>query len=202
MTEEKIQSLKKRMNDIGCVFEFLVLVPEADARIDEINHRQILNELYKQIAAEELIKHEKVKNQFHGAIFKPFEYSWNLHKAKPKLLSHADIQKLIHPYITRNHGMPLALYNAFCNTPHGINYTKVEPELEALFLEWIGILGLEDDETVQVFNWVDDLNLGKIDNHSWSNYFDAGLEWWGAWCLTIWNPRRRTLSALVASTTD
>ena len=32
--------------------------------------------------------------------------------------------------------------------------------------------------------------------------FNAGLEWWGIWCLTIHHPRRQTVAALAASATD
>ncbi|WP_167659284.1 hypothetical protein [Pseudomonas fluorescens] len=34
------------------------------------------------------------------------------------------------------------------------------------------------------------------------DYFDDGPEWWGVWCLSIWNPKRGTLAVLAASTTD
>ena len=37
---------------------------------------------------------------------------------------------------------------------------------------------------------------------TWSAYFEDGKEWWGIWCFTVWNPRRGTLAAVMASTTD
>ncbi|MOA62241.1 hypothetical protein D3C78_1875990 [compost metagenome] len=58
-------------------------------------------------------------------------------------------------------------------------------------------------------SWVDNFNLNwtASDEYDparepWSDYFDDGLEWWGVWCLSIWNPKRRTLAVLAASTTD
>ena len=39
-------------------------------------------------------------------------------------------------------------------------------------------------------------------NDGWSNYFDAGKEWWGTFCWTIEIPRRNRIVFAAASTTD
>ncbi|MEZ4234050.1 MAG: hypothetical protein R3B89_33055 [Polyangiaceae bacterium] len=36
----------------------------------------------------------------------------------------------------------------------------------------------------------------------WSNYFDAGREWWGTYCWTIEDPKRQWTTALLASASD
>jgi hypothetical protein len=54
---------------------------------------------------------------------------------------------------------------------------------------------------VVVRDWVGDPQR-EPGRSAWSPYFDDGKEWWGIWCLTVWNPRRRTLSAMMASQTD
>jgi hypothetical protein len=43
-----------------------------------------------------------------------------------------------------------------------------------------------------VYRWPDD----------WSNYFDAGKEWWGSFCWTFANPGTARVVVLAASTTD
>ena len=37
---------------------------------------------------------------------------------------------------------------------------------------------------------------------NWSNYFDDGLEWWGAYYWTVFNPGRDTFVVVAASATD
>ena len=72
----------------------------------------------------------------------------------------------------------------------------------------LDVLGLDPEQQPQVINWVGNLELDcqapDMGPHllPWSDYFDEGLEWWGVWCLTVWNPVRRTLSVLAASATD
>ncbi|MEZ4369625.1 MAG: hypothetical protein R3B07_02340 [Polyangiaceae bacterium] len=36
----------------------------------------------------------------------------------------------------------------------------------------------------------------------WSNFFDAGREWWGTFCWTIEDPLRKWTTAILASSTD
>ena len=36
----------------------------------------------------------------------------------------------------------------------------------------------------------------------WSNFFDAGREWWGTFCWTIEDPLRKWTTAILASATD
>ncbi|NUU38812.1 hypothetical protein, partial [Pseudomonas sp. C2B4] len=135
------------------------------------------------------------------------EISWELEKAVASPLNQEEIHNLVltEDYIRG----PLALYGHFREPPYGTEFKGGELEARSLFNEWCQVIGLEEQDDVVVINWVkgfkkewvnnDDAILGR---ESWSDYFDAGLEWWGVWCLTIWNPKRRTLSALIASTTD
>lgn len=47
----KIESLRERMDDAGCIFEFVIVAPDSDALVDESTHRRALHELYEQIMA-------------------------------------------------------------------------------------------------------------------------------------------------------
>ncbi|MCK6691149.1 MAG: hypothetical protein L6Q97_03485 [Thermoanaerobaculia bacterium] len=50
---------------------------------------------------------------------------------------------------------------------------------------------LETDHLV-IYQWSDD----------WSNYFDAGKEWWGTFFWTVYDTRRQTVAVIGASATD
>jgi hypothetical protein len=79
---------------------------------------------------------------------------------------------------------------AFFHPPHGLGGSDLEKE--GLF-DGINAVVLGNDPTgCEIFSWSTD----------WSNYFDDGKEWWGAF---YWTVRRKGSDAIVvigASTTD
>jgi hypothetical protein len=205
--EEKNKSLVDRMDDAGCVFNFVVLRPEINVTVDESIHRQALIRLHKKLMKNlwdwhnDLIKNPEYINPVDPAI------SWDLEKAVATVLSRKEIHNLI--LVEDYERGPLAFYGSFREPPYRTEFKGGELEAQALFREWCQALGLEEQDDVVVINWVKGFKrewVNKSDaipgRESWSNYFNEGLEWWGVWCLTIWNPKRRTLSALIASTTD
>jgi hypothetical protein len=61
------------------------------------------------------------------------------------------------------------------------------------FLEKIlGVRKLPDFSKYEIYSWSDD----------WSNYFDAGKEWWGCFYWTLLDPENKTVTVIGASTTD
>jgi hypothetical protein len=50
----------------------------------------------------------------------------------------------------------------------------------------------EGTDHLEIYSW-------SLD---WSNYFDAGKEWWGAFYWTVLDKRRRKITVIAASTTD
>ncbi|SEN52955.1 hypothetical protein SAMN04487857_12055 [Pseudomonas sp. ok272] len=204
---DKSESLRDRMDDAGCVFEFVVLSLETDSLVGEATHRQALNGLYDQIM--------KRAFDWHYDLIKCPEYAdspepsldWELEKAVATPLSDAEVASLM---LTDNYARgPLALYGHFREPPYGTEFKSGESEAQALFHEWCDVLGLITNDDIEVINWVKGFQYKFTSNEEaipgrepWSDYFDSGLEWWGVWCLTIWNPNHRTLSALIASTTD
>lgn len=111
----------------------------------------------------------------------------HLDRACPRTLGASEVRAL-----TKKGG---ALERAFLDPPYG---TKLEAKA---FSEWAAVLGLLPADGVNVIDWVGnpDEEPGRS---TWCDYFDAGKEWWGIWCLTVFNPRCRTLCVLAASTTD
>lgn len=47
----------------------------------------------------------------------------------------------------------------------------------------------------------DDLEIYRWDTH-WSNYFDAGREWWGAFLWTVQRPGSSNIAVIAGSTSD
>lgn len=205
--QERTESLRQRMDDAGCVFEFVVVAPEGDSLIDEAMHRLALNALYEQIMASQLDWHRKLIQKLPSANYPEPSMTWASDRAIATPLSRAEIRKLTS---TEDYQRgPLALYGHFREIPYLTQFQGGEAESESLFREWLELLGLEDRDDVVALNWVRGLNSGLFDHNNiasrcepWSDYFDAGLKCWGVWCLTFWNPRRRTFGALAASATD
>ncbi|MEM7030297.1 MAG: hypothetical protein AAF629_12075 [Chloroflexota bacterium] len=55
----------------------------------------------------------------------------------------------------------------------------------------LDLFGLEPEQCT-VYRW----------STNWSNYFEAGLEWWGAFYWTVYAPETRLLTTIGASATD
>ena len=200
-------SLRQRMEEAGCAFEFIVLAPEADEVITPAHHRQAVDQLFLAIRHLWLERHRQMILDPRYADAAPPDMSWDLDKARAKPLDRQEIGQLMRTEREAHNPPPFALYEAFCEPPYGTRFG--DGHLQALFREWLGLLGLEANVEVQVLSWVDNFNLDWLASDEpdpardpWSDYFDDGLEWWGVWCLSIWNPQRRTLSVLAASTTD
>ncbi|SFP99589.1 hypothetical protein [Ralstonia sp. NFACC01] len=87
------------------------------------------------------------------------------------------------------------LERAFLDPPYGAKLGAKD------LRDWLVMLCLLPDDELDVADWVGNPDEAP-ERSAWSDYFDAGKEWWGIWCLTAYNPRCRTLCVLAASTTD
>ncbi|PLK50524.1 hypothetical protein [Uliginosibacterium sp. TH139] len=78
----------------------------------------------------------------------------------------------------------------FAEPPHSIGATTsaLEEWFELINAELFGGLNRQ----LEIFSW----------GHDWSNYFDAGKEWWGAYFWSVHNPSLQRLAVIGASTTD
>ncbi|WP_191487763.1 hypothetical protein [Pseudomonas sp. FEN] len=201
---QEIASLRERMSRAGCVFEFVVLVVEPEISVNEALHRQALMAMYEQIMVSQHEWRQSLIRLRPDCIDRIPPLTWKLDQAVATPLDRAkvfDLSITLSPRLSHS-----TLFDAFCDPPYSINITG--ESVVVLFKEWLEQLGLDEQDDIVVLNWVDrfqadsDRVEGLPNTIPWSNYFDDGLEWWGVWCLTVWNPRRRTLSALVASATD
>ena len=79
---------------------------------------------------------------------------------------------------------------AFFHPPYGLRSSQ--PEAAELFAGINRFVLGEAPAKVQIFSWSTD----------WSNYFDAGHEWWGAFFWTVHPVGTTRLAAIGASATD
>lgn len=83
-------------------------------------------------------------------------------------------------------GGEVPYWNAFLEPPYGCNY---EPED---FLSFNAVLFPGGPEKLIAYSWSTD----------WSDYFDAGHEWWGASCWSVYDPDLDRIAVISASNTD
>lgn len=70
--------------------------------------------------------------------------------------------------------------------------TKEYTALYRLFLGDFMLFSHYQKEDFIIYSWADD----------WSNFFDAGKEWWGTYYWTVYNKRNNTIIVLGGSATD
>ncbi|WP_447753275.1 hypothetical protein [Pseudomonas nicosulfuronedens] len=187
MENQRMQELRSRLEQERCVFDFRVLTLDPTATPGEAEHRRALQLLFESIQertrkwqAEVITRHPQYANH------KWADLTPDLAQARPQALSIEAVREL-----GRDDG---PLCRAFRDPPYGTRLQVAD------FREWLQVLRLYPEENLQVLDWV---GTGDEPHRSnWSLYFEDGKEWWGIWCLTLYNPRRRTLSALAASATD
>ncbi|WP_256679591.1 hypothetical protein [Pseudomonas sp. Fl4BN1] len=204
---EQGQALRRQMKEAFCVFEFVVLAVAPQASVDLELHRQALSVLYRQLQQERRDALRRMREDpRHADIGDGEPMRWEVERAQPRELDAEQIRQLT---LIKPAGDSLALYPAFSDPPYGTQFAEKGECPEAIFQQWLALLGLEPEAGPVVIDWVSNLELEWVTEARvgpeippWSDYFDEGLEWWGVWCLSIWNPERRTLAVLMASATD
>lgn len=188
LENQRIEALRERLDQAGCVFEFAVFTLDPTATPGAAEHRLALQLLFDKIAADAA----QWRSNLIAQDPKYASYSWqdptpNLAQARAERLDADAVRQL-----ASEDG---ALCRAFRDPPYGTQLQVAD------FREWQQVLRLHPDEGMQVLDWVGDGDA-EPQRSAWSDYFDDGKEWWGIWCLTLYNPRRQTLSVLAASATD
>jgi hypothetical protein len=80
--------------------------------------------------------------------------------------------------------------DSFFKTPHGLRASN--DEIQSTFAEISGFLFGQFAVPLEIYTWSTD----------WSNYFDPGHEWWGAFLWTVHNREQHLMIGLAASATD
>ncbi|WP_300246853.1 hypothetical protein [Pseudomonas sp.] len=205
MEDEHCRALRQLLKEVYCVFDFVVLAVEPEAEVDQALHRQGLQHLYLQLMAERRERWETLRQDPRYADVGLTSMRWEQERAVPEALSQEQVRQLVCENLEPQEW---ALFQAFYDPPYGTQFPGSIEQARQAFGHWLQLLGLDPAEGPHVINWVGNLELDFLAPdmgphlQPWSDYFDEGLEWWGVWCLTVWNPVRRTLSVLAASATD
>jgi hypothetical protein len=115
-----------------------------------------------------------------------FNYSKDVRSSKTDMkgLSHA----LLDP--------PYSLRLMDSDKKFSVQYGREEQEkMTSLFKDFLkNVLHINDlnNNTFEIYEWSND----------WSNYFDAGKEWWGTFYWSILNKTKNKITIIAASTTD
>ena len=85
-----------------------------------------------------------------------------------------------------NNGYKRPYWYLFLDPPHNTNY-KIED-----FIKINNLLFPNGKDHLEIYDW----------NVEWSNYFDDGLEWWGAAAISIYDKLLDRYVIIFASATD
>ncbi len=130
-------------------------------------------ELHKKIVLFSMLKWAKIYN---------FDITINHQKMKANKLNAKSFFEILPESKEKNK----QYWYLFLNPPHGCNY-KIKD------FEYINsILFPKGYDDLEIFEWSTD----------WSNYFDDGLEWWGARCISIYDKKMHRFVVIGASATD
>jgi hypothetical protein len=185
---QRLDELRTRLEAAGCVFDFVVMTLDPTATPGEAEHRQALQLLFEGIEERaRLGRLELIAQDSRFAKQRWPDLTPDFAQAHPTALNPIELHEL-----ASEDGL---LCRNFRDPPYGTQLQVTD------FREWQKTLRLYPDEGLQVFDWVGNADT-EPHRSTWSSYFDEGKEWWGVWCLTLYNPRRNTLSALAASATD
>lgn len=200
---DRTARLRNRLDEFGNVFEFVTSVLDQSISMDAPGHKRALLELYQQIMSSQREWHSKVVRELPAADYPEPSIYWNLGDAVGEVLNRQQITNLLRT--SDDDTLRPTLYGDFVRPlclPMGANRAG---QAQALFGEWIDAIGLADQDDIQVLNWVNQSLMkaqqGNAGTLLWTDFFGPDPLFSHAWCLTVWNPLRRTISALAACST-
>lgn len=211
LEEAEAQALRDTLRRVGSAFEFVVCrVPEGVDEAGEAHHRAVLRLLCDDIVAEcdDYRRTTIARDPSLADAFGPrLAFDVDAARATPRDAAAVVAAERFAPLHRVSYQRDPAqvswfewLCQAFGDPPYTLDVAD-EAERASLFPRFCACTGMLPGEGIAVHDWVGDPER-EPGRSAWSPYFDDGKEWWGIWCLTVWNPRRRTLAAMMASQTD
>lgn len=107
-------------------------------------------------------------------------WQWDLNRASARRIGAAEF------FSDRPEAEGMSYPRAFLDPPHGNAYTAED------FQRLNAALFPRGTEDLELFDWSTD----------WSDFFDAGHEWWGTLCVTVYDPKLGRVAVILASDTD
>ncbi|MDH6169356.1 hypothetical protein M2282_004520 [Variovorax boronicumulans] len=211
--EAEVVALRETLRRLGSGFEFAVCGVAADVDdVGEAHHRAVLRLLCDDIEAgaqryrrEAIARDPSLASVFVAGF--AFDTDVDAARATPLEASavvRADSFAPQYYVDSKRDPEEVSWFEWFCEAfghpPHLLRVADAA-DCAQLFSRFCQCTGLLSGEDIVVLDWVGDPER-EPERSKWSNYFDDGKEWWGIWCFTVWNPRRRILAAAMASQTD
>lgn len=198
-----VKALRRRLSDAGVVFHFSVWHAARGAA-----HRDAVQALFEQVIIPDFHRHQaKVAEYFATAIANE-----SSPKQRHRLIKEAAEAAQQPLWLDLDAAQPLPLNTgdwlaqlrkSFLDPPYGL--WIAETERDRLWSEFCATTGVSAPQA-EVVDWIrhtwrDRLGARAVDVPV-SNWFIDGWDWWGVWCLTIFDPANQTMAALAASATD
>lgn len=198
----EVDDFRRQMDVAGCVFDFTVRRLAVGDVPTQVDHRALLELLFGEMQDSVDIQRQQFLKERADVLGERATHDVALARAEPWEVSGlrkamacrpGDRIEFTDPTMTVSRAE--WLFQAFDDPPYS---ARCAP---GMFMDFCRLTGLWPDPGLQVLDWVGDVHQ-EPERSEWSDYFDPGKEWWGGWCLTVWNPAHRTLAALMASATD
>jgi hypothetical protein len=103
------------------------------------------------------------------------------------------MEGLAHALLDPPHGIRFMDTHGKYSVAYGLEEQKKMTEFFNNYLKEVLLIpDVSDTDHLVIHKWSDD----------WSNYFDDGKEWWGAFCWSVLDKKKNRITVLAASTTD
>jgi hypothetical protein len=184
---DPLASLLTRLEQNGVVVDYFLFAPDDATSPVDAAHRSAATSGMSVIEARQITINEERRRRFnHWRGLDPSDSSF--YSQRPCYRVVFDITKATaaeeHP-----ESFLKDYWRAFSDAPHGPSIAQ--PELAELF----------DEVNRLLFGNLSDWSIRRWST-DWSNYFEAGLEWWGAYFWTLVSSDRRRAVVVGASSTD
>jgi hypothetical protein len=206
--QTQVDTLQADMQAARCVFDFAVFQAADFTGADVDLHRSALQNFCEQLVQRAQAYLNQVRKQNPEMVLQDVSTDFNTQLATPIRVKPELLSALLDttPYTFEKHDYH-SFFQSFYDPPYTTSWT--EAQRIPIFEKWCRLIGLTPEDQPEVIDWVHDPSQ-KIENFpddlagrcAWNDYFEAGLEWWGVWCFTIWNPKQQTLAVVMASATD
>jgi hypothetical protein len=196
LNDPQINNAIERCEEIGVILDYIIL-KDIDVSVTFETHRNAafigmsiidkrledwaISRANEEITIDKFFR-VKIYDKNISAKIISFREFWGSDDALPRMMSYGKCWAIpnIDGYKT-----------AFFNPPHGLRGTFEEQIIRFNAINHL-IFSPMNDENLEILQWPDD----------WSNYFDAGKEWWGTFFWTIYNKAKNIFMVLGGSTTD
>jgi hypothetical protein len=191
--EPELATLLAKYASLGGVLDYVFLEPEIDRPAEELHRMAALEAM---AAIDQCLEQRAESNASHEH---PIEMFFRVHCDETKLTGQRisfssfwgsdDVEPKGSGDVWRIPNVD-GYKTAFFHPPYGLGGSSAE-KVELFTGLNQHVLG-DDPARVEIFSWSTD----------WSNYFDAGHEWWGAFFWTIRSSGTSCFAAIGASSTD